>query len=1282
MTFSELKTYNITLSALPLAGETYTINNKLKTQILSPSLVLTGDFNEYGLDSNGNGLYDYIVVDMGVDVFEDGYYSADVDLESFLGAEIASVSSSGYVDTSTKNISIKIPTTKISKMDLDGPYKIKNFELYSEGKKIYETAELLTTKAYKSEEFEVPSHFTRQFNDYGLDTNGNGLYDWLIIETEMDIKSAGDYSISGSLYSPLYYLGYGYNKTYLSTGIKNASLAFSGLDIKKKGRDGYYILEYLRLNSVSNYDSSVQDEIDGVAYTTKKYYNSEDFEGGADLYGYISYSTLIVNEENNINVSIYNSGSDTTKNGTASFYYQKGYCDIYGGGSGGGGGGSGGGSSVISAGIGSCNNLTLIGTKNIEVDISNVYKTAFKFTPLGEGSYTFILILNASNEIDGADNMDYGYLEAKQRGADLTIYNLEMGNFIVNQTDNLTFTIENYGTEASKNGTAKLYYQENYCCYSCGECNNLTLIGTKNIEVEGNYGSTEEIFFWEPQKEGSYMILLVVNATNEIDEENNYYSMYTEVKLPGADPYVYFSGTMKDIDYFVGETNKVPITVENQGTENATNINISLYKEEYLETGYVSTLIGTTQISSLAPKTKKEINFSWTPDKNGQNELKAEIICGNDVYIYNNNQNTWIIVSRNETDVSISYMYLSSRPIIVGSESYVSVEILNLGKDATNVNLNVYDNGNLIGNRLFSFLGAGDYSYESFYWKAADKGNHTIKAEAVITGDTNLTNNERQLIKYVYSPLNVTFKIKDSQNSPVERYIYSESLGYDETPINGEKVIIVPNLTETGEIFYFGIANFVVAGKEYVAMTLNRNNLNIPQNIDITSEFYNKTTQDEVDYYALLANKASIDYLNNALMLNLDKTYLSNLGLNLSKGYGLFYCTDFNFTGKKCNNLWKKSVIDYTYEWNNKIQIEAHTEEKAEAIALSENIKFDGSTTNLTSVIGDKIAGLTLEKLGFGRIIFRNEVNISRFKANPELLEDYARILARKINVDVSSLNELRNKSASLLFEGINFRNPKILYNGNLCPSSVCTSVLYNQTAHTFSADVTGFSEFEVIEGPYCGDGNKDVGETCSNCAADIGACASSGDGGEGGGGGSGGGAGTPISCVPSWGNCTWGPCHDKNQDLICTDIKRCVITPKLSESKVCFVESNCTDNDRDGYGIGPDCLGIDLNDDDPATTSTQDIVTPKVSGFIEKLKGNFMENKYYFIIPLLGIGILVLILLLKMRSGSEYKSVLRLKAKEMIKDARDMGYSNESIKKMFRDKNWKEEDINKILEE
>ncbi|RJS69747.1 hypothetical protein CW696_06730, partial [ANME-2 cluster archaeon] len=112
------------------------------------------------------------------------------------------------------------------------------------------------------------------YSDYGEDTDGDGLYDYLTIEVGVNVREAGDYQINGALYDRYGgHIGWAYNSTYLNTGNQTVQLDFDGIAIRQNEVNGTYDLRYLYL-----YDDD-RNQLDYInnAYTTT-HYNYTEFQ--------------------------------------------------------------------------------------------------------------------------------------------------------------------------------------------------------------------------------------------------------------------------------------------------------------------------------------------------------------------------------------------------------------------------------------------------------------------------------------------------------------------------------------------------------------------------------------------------------------------------------------------------------------------------------------------------------------------------------------------------------------------------------------------------------------------------------------------------------------------------------------------------------------------------------------------------------------------------------------------------------------------------------------------
>lgn len=269
---------------------------------------------DYGLDTNGNGLYDYLVVRMPYTVDKADYYMVaavlmgDVPATDCYGGGMYGGYYGGYqpmiypngnpfmpqgypisvaysvvfLEPEDKVIKLAFNGKDINRAEADGPYQVMAYVMsqsnlwYTQpgptpdprggymGGYDFPTPWTYTTNSYKYADFEAVTwaiRFTGTHSDQGVDTNGNGLYDYLRVTSEVQVNLAGGYMVSAYLTktpdmtqeSPPYwnatpgpypgpnylYTSY-YGQVDLSEGRQTINFDFTGGDIRASEVDGPY----------------------------------------------------------------------------------------------------------------------------------------------------------------------------------------------------------------------------------------------------------------------------------------------------------------------------------------------------------------------------------------------------------------------------------------------------------------------------------------------------------------------------------------------------------------------------------------------------------------------------------------------------------------------------------------------------------------------------------------------------------------------------------------------------------------------------------------------------------------------------------------------------------------------------------------------------------------------------------------------------------------------------------------------------------------------------------
>ncbi len=648
-----------------------------------------------------------------------------------------------------------------------------------------------------------------------------------------------------------------------------------------------------------------------------------------------------------------------------------------------------------------------------------------------------------------------------------------------------------------------------------------------------------------------------------------------------------------------------------------------------------------------------------TIDKYGTS-IKKEDVPGENgrvIFYYPHTQmymNISVVSAEETVDLEASGIYPQYYNVkqVVGRESKLTILVTNFGKD-TQSQINLYADNILVDTKTTEIPESYHYTPIVMTWTPTATGVHTIRAEIIAQGDIDPENNFLEKEFYVYNEVNVTFNSKNSQNNPIQRYILSDQFLEETTQypiiLNGEKTIPIANLSENREKLEFvlyelygyeeGESEFdLECGMGFVFSG------DFQERIELKSEVYNKTTQDDITYYQVFAAEPSNNPETEYYYFFAKNQYLRSVGLeNLSFGtnewtldgkYDFVYCRDFDFTTKQCLLDWQKAEVVDIDIYNNITSIAAQGNGIVKAFAITDFVGFDNSSTNF-SLEQDIINNLTIIRQPYGKIVFKDNIDISRFR-NTNLMEKHIRINNQYIRVDTTNLTELNEKRADIIFWNIDMHNPQLMYNGGECPGTICTNTAYDSSSKTFVANVNKFSIFTLEEGPYCGDGTCQSDEDCENCIDDCGCnsgytcvdgvCESDDDGGDNGGSG----GGDPyVLCVTSW-NCTWSECVGGSQTLDCVDLSKCGTTKGRpldhGTARNCDVVRDCIDNDGDGYGVGTDCSGPDIDDNDPAITDT---LTAEDADNQDTQENPFESSLFYIIIALFIVAAVIAVFII-----------------------------------------------------
>jgi len=236
---------------------------------------LGNSYSDAGVDTNGDGIFEYLQVDAGLTVVNSGTYRVSAALEKE-GEAITSAFTTVFLDSGATTVPLLFDGNTIGASGLAGPYRVKGVTIQDTGDRVLAySSSPWTTAPYSISQFRMAGfRFNGTFAEYGVDTNGNNLFDTLSIDTGVEVTVPGTYLVSGVLFDTS-------NRIIDQTSVQiNGSepraviLAFNGSRIRQSGMNGPYTLALL---TALDGDGRFVDYLP-QAYETAAY-PAVDFEG-------------------------------------------------------------------------------------------------------------------------------------------------------------------------------------------------------------------------------------------------------------------------------------------------------------------------------------------------------------------------------------------------------------------------------------------------------------------------------------------------------------------------------------------------------------------------------------------------------------------------------------------------------------------------------------------------------------------------------------------------------------------------------------------------------------------------------------------------------------------------------------------------------------------------------------------------------------------------------------------------------------------------------------------
>ncbi|UCD93201.1 MAG: hypothetical protein JSV43_04705 [Methanobacteriota archaeon] len=238
------------------------------TEFDAPGAMLNPPHADYGHDDDipPNGLFDFLLIEVQVNVSAEGVYWIDV----WLGHSITFQLEVPYLLPGSQVVGINLRGSDIYISGIDGPYLVE-ITLADNEFNLLDRNENFTSD-YSYTDFDPPGAiFDPPHSDYGLDMDlpPNGLYDHLVINASIYVYEEGLYDIWIDLFGADE-ITMGNTTEFLTVGSRHVEVLLNGSHIFASESNGPYHANLVLFNSTGWF-------LDYDAYTTS-FYSYTDFD--------------------------------------------------------------------------------------------------------------------------------------------------------------------------------------------------------------------------------------------------------------------------------------------------------------------------------------------------------------------------------------------------------------------------------------------------------------------------------------------------------------------------------------------------------------------------------------------------------------------------------------------------------------------------------------------------------------------------------------------------------------------------------------------------------------------------------------------------------------------------------------------------------------------------------------------------------------------------------------------------------------------------------------------
>lgn len=236
-------------------------------------------YDDYGRDDDSDGRFDCLVVTVPINASSTGYYDLQAYVRNPYYTHVVTLEQSFYIEENTVYVAtVEIDSYTICREGIDGEWYLA-LSIYDHWTSTQYSYDTYTTDSYNVDLFDpIPVQFEPPHADYGLDTDDDADFDYLVVQVTFSCYETGRYTFYADLYDPYMSLLTSAQVTRdCSPGWRAVEFVFDGWVIWYNGVNGWFDV----LLSVEDEAGMIIDT--DVHYSDYYYYYSEFEHSPAEL---------------------------------------------------------------------------------------------------------------------------------------------------------------------------------------------------------------------------------------------------------------------------------------------------------------------------------------------------------------------------------------------------------------------------------------------------------------------------------------------------------------------------------------------------------------------------------------------------------------------------------------------------------------------------------------------------------------------------------------------------------------------------------------------------------------------------------------------------------------------------------------------------------------------------------------------------------------------------------------------------------------------------------------